>query len=160
MKIDDVIAEAGRMLKRMGIVQDPDSRVAAHTDIRTFRLYRTQKLIDRPDAKVGISGVYGRRHVLQLVAIKALQAQRLPLREIAKRLAGADEAALEKMIGRKGLAPSAPKRAKDVADTRWIMVRLDGAFAMVDQTVLDKARPSALRALGDELAARLQALRR
>jgi len=154
------------MIDELGIRQDPQSRVASHPDLRTFRLYRTQKLIDPPETKSGTAGVYGRRHVLQLVAIKSLQAQRLPLREIRNRLAVACEADLEKMIGGTLDCPSPsantnrPRGDSTAKDGRWIMVRLTNAFAMVDEAMLTSSRPSALRALGEQLTSSLLSLRR
>ena len=41
MKVDEVLAEAIRMIDGIGIEQDPQSRVSSHPDTRTFRLYRT-----------------------------------------------------------------------------------------------------------------------
>lgn len=154
------------MINEVGIRQDPQSRVASHPDLRTFRLYRTQKLIDPPEAKSGTAGVYGRRHVLQLVAIKSLQAQRLPLREIRNRIAVAGEADLDKMIGgtfdRPSPSANTNRSRGDPAGEkrRWIRIQLADAFAMVDEAMLNSSRPSALRALGEQLTSSLLSLRR
>ena len=153
------------MLEQLGIEQDPQSRVSAWPDLRSFRMYRTQKLIDDPNTKVGVAGVYGRKHVLQLVANKAMHATRLPLREIRKRLAGMDESALEKWLS--GPTATLPRTKTKTASTtpsqtfaRWIQVQLaQGAFAMVPEAALKDNRPSSLRALGDQLSAQLLALR-
>jgi hypothetical protein len=47
----------------------------------------------------GRKAYYGRRHLLQLVAIKRLQAQGLSLVEIQQKLFGAKDAALKKLAG-------------------------------------------------------------
>ena len=165
MTIDQLLAESIQMLEQLGVEQDPQSRVSAWPDLRSFRMYRTQKLIDDPNTKVGVSGVYGRKHVLQLVALKAMQAQRLPLREIRTRLAGMDESALAKWLSG-STAPLPRTKTKTVSTTpaqkieRWIQVPLaEGAFAMVMERLLTNSRPSSVRALGDQLSAHLLALR-
>ena len=110
--------------------------------------------------------MYGRKHVLQLVAIKSLQAKRLPLREIRNRLADAGEAELEEVIGGTLDCPSTSaktKRSRGAAtrDRRWIQIQLTtGAFAMVDEALIDSSRPSSIRALGEQLSSRLLSLRR
>jgi DNA-binding transcriptional MerR regulator len=79
---------------------------------RTVRLYATQGLIDRP-GKEGRSAVYGHRHLLQLVLVRALARRGLSLSAIAPFcvLADADlEQQLEQLDGEgaAATAPSAP----------------------------------------------------
>lgn len=69
-------------------------RVRAVPDARTIRYYTTLGLVDRPSELRGRTAYYGRRHLLQLVAIKRLQADGLSLREVQIRLAGLDEGRL------------------------------------------------------------------
>ena len=70
-------------------------RVREVPDARTIRWYTTIGLVDRPAGVRGRTALYGRRHMLQLVAIKRLQAQGLTLAEIQARLFGATDAELE-----------------------------------------------------------------
>lgn len=63
-------------------------------DRRTIRYYTTLGLIDRPAEMRGRTALYGRRHLLQLVAIKRLQAAGRSLAEIQQRLLGLANAAL------------------------------------------------------------------
>jgi DNA-binding transcriptional MerR regulator len=63
-------------------------------DRRTIRYYTTLGLIDRPAAMRGRTALYGVRHVLQLAAVKRLQAQGLSLAEVQARLVGRTDAAL------------------------------------------------------------------
>lgn len=70
-------------------------RVRDVPDRRTVRYYTTLGLIDRPAAFRGRTALYGRRHLLQLAAIKRLQAEGLPLHEIQRRLLNLPDAALE-----------------------------------------------------------------
>jgi DNA-binding transcriptional MerR regulator len=76
---------------------------------RTVRLYATQGLIDRP-GKTGRSAVYGHRHLLQLVLVRALARRGLSLSAIAPLCALADaelEQQLEQLDG-EGAAATAP----------------------------------------------------
>src|SRR5262249_46003040 len=60
-------------------------------DRRTVRYYTTLGLIDRPAELRGRTAYYGRKHVLQLVAIKRMQARGLALADIQRRLLGLSE---------------------------------------------------------------------
>jgi DNA-binding transcriptional MerR regulator len=74
-------------------------RVRDVPDRRTIRYYTTLGLLDRPLATPGRgrTAFYGRRHLLQLVAIKRLQAQGLSLSEVQQRLMGQTDAVLEEV---------------------------------------------------------------
>ena len=65
-------------------------------DLRTIRYYTTLGLIDRPAEMRGRTALYSRRHLLQLVAIKRLQARGLSLAQVQEQLLGASDA----MLGR------------------------------------------------------------
>ena len=69
-------------------------RVRAVPDRRAIRWYTTIGLIDRPVAHRGRTALYGPRHLLQLVAVKRLQARGLPLVSIQQELAGATDTQL------------------------------------------------------------------
>src|SRR3954468_17018908 len=66
-------------------------RVRDVPDRRTIRYYTTLGLIDRPAEWRGRTALYGRRHLLQLVAIKRLQTHGLALAEIQARLLGLND---------------------------------------------------------------------
>lgn len=70
-------------------------RVREVPDQRAIRYYTTIGLVDRPAAMRGRTALYARRHLLQLVAIKRLQASGLSLARIQRELAGATDAQLE-----------------------------------------------------------------
>ncbi len=76
-----------------------NGRVRDVPDRRTVRYYTTLGLIDRPAVLRGRTALYGRRHLLQLAAIKRLQARGLPLTEVQTRLVGLTNAALAKLAG-------------------------------------------------------------
>src|SRR5215212_5888763 len=72
----------------------PSGRVRAVPDRRAIRWYTTIGLVDRPVAHRGRTALYGPRHLLQLVAVKRLQARGLPLVAIQQELAGATDTEL------------------------------------------------------------------
>lgn len=93
--LHELSEEAAGLLRRTGLAAvQPDGRVSAAPDARTVRYYTTLGLLDRP-AIEGRIAHYGKKHLLQLVAIKALQAKGLGLAEIQERLYGRGEAELQ-----------------------------------------------------------------
>jgi hypothetical protein len=98
----------------------PNGRVRDVPDKRAVRWYTTIGLVDRPAAMRGRTALYGERHLLQLVAVKRLQAGGNTLAEIQARLAGATDRALAevarvpaRLLGPPGAAePGAPTRAR------------------------------------------------
>src|SRR4051794_39713701 len=99
----------------------PNGRVRDVPDVRTIRYYTTLGLLDRPGELRGRTALYGRRHLMQLVAIKRLQTQGLTLRQVQERLLGLADRELEAIArlpdeaGTAGAAPTpapaAPRRA-------------------------------------------------
>jgi DNA-binding transcriptional MerR regulator len=78
--------------------------------MRTIRYYTTLGLLDRPVMQ-GRIAKYGRRHVLQMLAIKTLQLVSLPLGEIQQQLYGLSENELESIISI--YLPEVTRRTKD-----------------------------------------------
>jgi DNA-binding transcriptional MerR regulator len=74
-----------------------NGRVRDLPDLRTIRYYTTLGLIDRPAEMRGRTALYGLRHLLQLVAIKRLQARGLTLAEVQERLLGKSNVALREL---------------------------------------------------------------
>jgi len=72
-------------------------RVRDVPDLRTIRYYTTLGLLDRPAAMRGRTALYGPRHLLQLVAIKRLQAKGLSLAAVQERVVGLTDRALERL---------------------------------------------------------------
>src|SRR5439155_7820073 len=75
----------------------PNDRVRDVPDLRTIRYYTTLGLIDRPAEMRGRTAYYGPRHLLQLAAIKRLQARGLSLAEVQRRLLGLPDPALAEL---------------------------------------------------------------
>ena len=86
-RIEELSSLAERALEASSYQGPPSARVREVPDVRTIRYYTTAGLIDRPAEMRGRTAYYGRRHLLQLVAIKRLQEQGLPLVEVQERLA-------------------------------------------------------------------------
>lgn len=72
-------------------------RVRDVPDQRTIRYYTTLGLIDRPAEMRGRTALYGRRHLLQLVAIKRLQAKGRTLAELQAELVGRSNVQLQRI---------------------------------------------------------------
>jgi DNA-binding transcriptional MerR regulator len=102
---------------------------------RTVRLYATQGLIDRP-GKEGRSAVYGHRHLLQLVLVRALARRGLSLSAIAPFcvLADADlEQQLEQLDG-EGAAATAPSANEALQYLRDLPSTADAVGAAADES--------------------------
>ena len=96
--LDELSEEVGQLLNRYALLgAQQDNRVSPVPDARTIRYYTTLGLLDRPRIN-GRQAQYSRRHVLQILSIKALQAINLPLSEIQTRLYGRSDAELEALL--------------------------------------------------------------
>ncbi|MFC0540589.1 helix-turn-helix domain-containing protein [Kutzneria chonburiensis] len=125
--IDELSAGVAEALAA-GYPGQTNGRVREVPDRRTIRWYTTIGLLDRPAGMHGRTALYGRRHLLQIVAIKRLQADGLTLAEVQERLLGAPEATLteiarvpEKVPAREkfwAARPAAPKKAVVVPGIR------------------------------------------
>jgi DNA-binding transcriptional MerR regulator len=89
-----------------GYQAQASGRVRDVPDPRTIRWYTTTGLVDRPAGMRGRTALYGRRHMLQLLAIKRLQAAGHSLAEIQQQLLGASDSELAALAGGAGPRPS------------------------------------------------------
>ena len=71
-------------------------------DERTIRYYLAEGLIQAPEEKQGTASVFGYRNLLQLLVVKKLQAEHLPIRKIKELVAGKGEQELEALLGVSG----------------------------------------------------------
>jgi hypothetical protein len=108
--LDELVDRATRALADVRVA---NGRVTEVPDARLVRWYATRGLVDRPAPGPGRAARYGVRHLLQLVAVKRLQAQGLPLVEIQRRLTGATDPVLHR------LAAVDPADPVLVADLSW-----------------------------------------
>jgi len=74
-----------------------NGRVRELPNGRTIRWYTTIGLVDRPVAMRGRTALYGRRHLLQLAAVKKLQSAGRTLAEIQELLLGATDRRLAEL---------------------------------------------------------------
>ncbi|MFL6119907.1 MerR family transcriptional regulator [Actinophytocola sp.] len=96
-----------------------NGRVRELPNGRTIRWYTTIGLVDRPLATKGRVALYGRRHALQLAAIKRLQARGMALAEVQERLLGASD---------EELAGIARTRLDLIPPPPGMQVRVDGLW--------------------------------
>lgn len=81
LRLDELLDAANSLMEAVAPVQ-PSDRVTETLSERTLRYYISQGLVDRPSGKEGASALYGYRHLLQLLALKRLQASYLPVKKI------------------------------------------------------------------------------
>jgi len=93
----DELAERVDAALAVGYHGQSSGRVRDVPDRRAIRWYTTIGLIDRPLAHRGRTALYGPRHLLQLVAVKRLQAKGLSLVAIQQELAGATDTQLARV---------------------------------------------------------------
>ena len=97
------------------------ARVRAVPDRRTIRYYTTLGLLDRPAEMRGRTALYAERHLLQLLAIKRLQADGLSLAAVQERLGGLDDGGLRRVADLPApsealSAPGAPSSASEAPE--------------------------------------------
>ena len=68
-------------------------------DERTIRYYISEGLIQAPEEKQGTASVFSYVNLLQIVAVKKLQAEHLPIRKIRELVSGKSEQQLEVLLG-------------------------------------------------------------
>src|SRR5262252_6421043 len=95
--MDELVDLAAAALA-VGYTGPPTARARDLPDVRAVRWYVTTGLVDRPLVRGGFAR-YGRRHLLQLVAIKRRQAEGRTLAEIQAELSGAPDSVLEAVAG-------------------------------------------------------------
>lgn len=98
------------LLRTLGARQDRGT-VSEIPDERTIRFYQSEGLIDPPIYKSGPASVFTAKHLLQLVAIKLLQSQDVPIKKIRFVMEGKSEDQLEELIegGRRNLSNEATR---------------------------------------------------
>jgi DNA-binding transcriptional MerR regulator len=68
-------------------------------DERTIRYYLAEGLIQAPEEKRGTASVFSYLNLLQVVAVKKLQAEHFPIRKIRELVEGKSEQELEALLG-------------------------------------------------------------
>lgn len=127
--LEELSQAVNKRLAEQGLLDaQQDNRVSAAPDARTIRYYTTLGLLDRPDI-IGRQAFYNNRHLLQLVAIKALQGLSLPLSEIQSRLYGRSEQELESILS--AIAAERVKRPVEVRIVRLQEITIEPGLKIV-----------------------------
>ena len=120
--LDELVERVTAALAGAAYPGAPNGRVREVPDRRAIRWYTTIGLVDRPAGHRGRTALYGPRHLLQLVAVKRLQAEGRSLTEIQVRLTGATDATLRRIarVPTESLLKGAPTEslAKPAAEPR------------------------------------------
>ena len=106
LTLRELVEVTAQLLRRLPFEQR-DGRATAEPDARTVRYYISLGIVDRPLGYRGNAGLYGERHVLQLLAAKTLQADGHSLPQIQARLLDRDDDDLARLIPPLG-APKPP----------------------------------------------------
>jgi DNA-binding transcriptional MerR regulator len=115
----------GRILTEMDLEQARGT-VTSVPDERTIRYYLAEGLIQTPDERQGTASVFGYLHLLQLVTVKKLQAEHLPIRKIRELVAGKSEHELETLLG---VGSASGKKTRDTEAKRYLESLLAPASA-------------------------------
>jgi DNA-binding transcriptional MerR regulator len=89
---------AARILAEIGTTQDRGT-VSDVPDERTLRYYLAEGLLSPAAEKQGTASVFGYVHLLQLLVVKKLQSEHLPIRKIKELVDGRTERELERLLG-------------------------------------------------------------
>jgi DNA-binding transcriptional MerR regulator len=129
--LDELANEVQTMLGGRGLLgAQADGRISPAPDPRTVRYYTTLGLLDRPEI-VAREARYGRRHVLQLCAIKAMQSAGLPLADIQARLYAKTDSELEAFIA--SASENRRQRLPEVHAITWNEVTIEPGLKILAQ---------------------------
>ena len=145
--------EAERRLRTAGLLDaQEDGRVSAAPDVRTVRYYTTLGLLDRPTYE-GREARYGRRHVVQVAAVKALQAGAMPLADIQARLYGRSDRELDAIVEaarvdvRRLPAAAKPVEWREISIEPGLRIQAEAGWAPRDPEALEQRIRAAIAAL-------------
>lgn len=132
----ETLAAAVEQWCRENEVSPVNGQAAEAITPRNVRYYRTLALLDGPED--GLRGNYGEKHFLQLVAIRLLQTQGLPLRRIQQLLMGRSLADLRR-VQRDGVreltaaAARVPSLAGGFDGESWRLGAIDDEWLLVSR---------------------------
>ena len=110
-------ARAGeQILAEMGLEQARGT-VTSVPDERTIRYYMAEGLIQTPGEKQGTASLFNYLNLLQLLTVKKLQAEHLPIRKIRELVAGKSEQELEMLLG---VGTVAPRKSRETDAKRYL----------------------------------------
>jgi DNA-binding transcriptional MerR regulator len=146
LSLDDVVAAVERLLQDAGVEdRKPDGRVSPVPDARTVRYYTTLGLVDRPRI-VDREARYGQRHVLQLAAIKRMQADGARLADVQRSLYGRSDVELQALLA----TAAGPRRESRAQPVQWrevevmpglrLLAQADWTFQGTEDDVMARVR--------------------
>jgi DNA-binding transcriptional MerR regulator len=106
---EHILAELGLEQARGTVTSVPDER--------TIRYYMAEGLIQTPGEKQGTASLFGYLNLLQLLTVKKLQAEHLPIRKIRELVAGKSEQELEMLLG---VGTVAAKKSRETDAKRYL----------------------------------------
>ena len=142
LSLRQLVRHAGQLIDAMGLVP-VDGHAARHPDARAIRYYVGLGLVDRPLGYRGNAALYGRRHLLQLLAIKALQARGFGLPDVQRRLLDRSDAELQALLPPVRRPPPEPPRPSD-AGWQLSLELAPGVRLVVDAAALPHLEPDRL----------------
>ena len=113
------------ILVEMGLEQARGT-VTSVPDERTIRYYIAEGLVQAPEEKQGTASVFSYLNLLQLLTVKKLQAEHLPIRKIRELVAGKSEQELELLLG---VGSPAAKKSRETDAKRYLESLLAPAAA-------------------------------
>ena len=141
LSLEELAMQVAALLEESGLNQN-DNRVSSLPDARTARYYSTLGLLDRPRME-GRQARDNKRHVLQLLAIKSLQALSMPLAQIQSKLYGLTDDELEAlfMSVANGLAA---RRASAPVVIKWREIIVEPGLRLMVQEGFDQSDKASL----------------
>lgn len=95
--VAELATAVSRILAESGPSQEK-ATVTQLTDERTVRFYLAEGLLSPAEEKQGTASVFSYKHLLQLLVIKQLQAEDLPIRKIKQLIESLEESDLKKLL--------------------------------------------------------------
>ena len=127
---EQVLAEMGLEQARGTVTSVPDER--------TIRYYMAEGLVQTPEERQGTASVFGYINLLQLLTVKKLQAEHLPIRKIRELVAGKSEQELETLLG---IGSTAAKKSRETEAKRYLESLLAPTSAPAALTLKEAAAP-------------------
>jgi len=106
---EEILAEMGLEQARGTVTSVPDER--------TIRYYMAEGLIQTPGEKQGTASLFNYLNLLQLLTVKKMQAEHLPIRKIRELVAGKSEPELEMLLG---VGSVAAKKSRESDAKRYL----------------------------------------
>ncbi|MBI4861786.1 MAG: MerR family transcriptional regulator [Candidatus Riflebacteria bacterium] len=97
--MDELIEHVREGVLRLVVSGQSRYKVTDVPDARTVRYYISMGLVDQPTGKRGTFALYSGMHLLQILAIKKLQAQYLTIRKIQELIHGRSPDELQELLG-------------------------------------------------------------